>query len=594
MILVVIPTGASALCVQGDCLDGQGTVVMPDGRRYVGEFQNGVRTGRGLMTFPDGTRYLGDWRDDKPHGQGTLSSAGKFEYAGAFANGVREGHGTLEAADGKKYTGQWRNDVPHGQGRITYPDGSEFIGQFAKGRRKGQGEATYPDGSKYTGEWDNDKYNGSGTLVFAEGGKYTGAFKNGLMHGNGTYINPDGSTYAGLWQNDVLMKKELYLEPEAAAVEDSSRHVPAVVDVKPSIPAHPAPEIANTLAGYASVRQNGVYVRSGPSTEYRILRSVNRGFPVQIIEQSENWAKIRDAVGQEGWIYRPLLGRNNTVTATAPKINLRSGPGLNFLVIRQVDFGTVLQVHNVKNDWYLVAAADGMEGWLRRDLVWPAGHAAGAVPVAAEAGMASAQPVAADAPVIEERAVKSAASLAPRAPGPEIGIAVETEEAPIELEGGVVIASATDVVVETSPAENIAASGNIYSAPALDSQYAGVVQNGKGANIRSEPSLASEVLRSVPPGYPLLVHVRQDEWSLVEDFRERQGWIYSVLLTGLNTRVIKVGKGNLRSGPGLTEGIIAKLDYGHVIFVDETWGDWLQVSNPAGLSGWLHRDVVWP
>ena len=81
---------------------------------------------------------------------------------------------------------------------------------------------------------------------------------------------------------------------------------------------------------------------------------------------------------------------------------------------------------------------------------------------------------------------------------------------------------------------------------------------------------------------------------VVEDFRERKGWVYSVLLTELNTLVIKVGKGNLRSGPSLTDGIIAKLDYGLVMFIDETWGDWVRCSNPEGLSGWLHRDVVWP
>ncbi|UCD66887.1 MAG: SH3 domain-containing protein, partial [Deltaproteobacteria bacterium] len=56
----------------------------------------------------------------------------------------------------------------------------------------------------------------------------------------------------------------------------------------------------------------------------------------------------------------------------------------------------------------------------------------------------------------------------------------------------------------------------------------------------------------------------------------------------------KVGKGNLRSGPGLTEDIVAKLDYSIVMFVDETRGDWIKVSNPEGLEGWLHQDVVWP
>lgn len=66
--VMLLPQVAAAICVQGDCINGQGTVVLQDGRRYVGEFKDGIRSGRGLMTFPDGTKYLGDWQNDKPYG----------------------------------------------------------------------------------------------------------------------------------------------------------------------------------------------------------------------------------------------------------------------------------------------------------------------------------------------------------------------------------------------------------------------------------------------------------------------------------------------------------------------------------------------
>jgi len=124
--------------------------------------------------------------------------------------------------------------------------------------------------------------------------------------------------------------------------------------------------------------------------------------------------------------------------------------------------------------------------------------------------------------------------------------------------------------------------------------YASISQNGRGANIRSEPSLAAEVVRTVPPGFPLAIIERQDDWVLVEDFRERSGWVYSTLLSDYGTVVIKVGKGNLRSEPRLTADIIAKLDYGMVMFLNEINGEWMQVSNPDGLVGWLHNEVIWP
>ena len=136
--------------------------------------------------------------------------------------------------------------------------------------------------------------------------------------------------------------------------------------------------------------------------------------------------------------------------------------------------------------------------------------------------------------------------------------------------------------------------GSKIAEAAKEGEYVSVSQNGRGANIRSEPSLAAEVLRSIPPGFPLAIVERQGDWVLVEDFRERRGWVYSTLLSDPGTVVIKVGKGNLRSGPSLTDEIIAKLDYGTVMFLDETRGEWVQVSNPEGLVGWLHNEVIWP
>jgi len=670
-VLLLLPQGAAALCVQGDCVNGQGTVVLPDGRRYVGEFREGIRSGRGLMTFPDGTKYLGDWQNDKPHGQGTLSSVSKFEYAGEFADGVREGRGTLETVDGKKYTGEWQNDVPHGQGKISYPDGGSFVGQFENGRRNGQGEAIYSDGTKYVGHWKDGLPNGLGTKIYADGEKYSGEFKNGLMHGQGTIVKTDGGSYTGQWQNDVLLKKEeVVTEPELSTVDETEGHVLAVVDEKPAAlskavgmdekvvepaPPAPSPNIVKSPAGYASVKQNGVFVRSGPSTEYRIVRSVSRGFPVQVIGHQDDWSNVKDFVGQEGWIYSPLLDRNNSVIVNAAKVNVRSGPGLNFTVINQVEFGTVLQVQNIENDWCMVTATGGMEGWLSGELIWPPGHAVVSsqdVSTAAEImAQEETEPDRTVELIIQQRVEETSQAVEMEAPQLEGEAVAETPEgkaeaaeaaavaAPImvqeetvpdrtvefiiqqrveetsqaieikapQLEGEPVaeipegegeaavyaeVASATDVAVENTRDASTATPvpGEIIN----ERGYAGVAQNGRGANIRSEPSLAAEVLRSVPPGFPMVVLERQGGWALVEDFRERKGWVYAALLTDLQTVVIKVGKGNLRSGPSLTDEIVAKLDYGVVMFIDETRGDWLKVSNPEGLTGWLHRDVVWP
>ena len=117
---------------------------------------------------------------------------------------------------------------------------------------------------------------------------------------------------------------------------------------------------------------------------------------------------------------------------------------------------------------------------------------------------------------------------------------------------------------------------------------------GSGANIHPEPSMSSEILRAFPPGYPVVILERRGDWVLVDDFRDRKGWVYSSLLTKPETVIIKVLKGYIRIGPNIRDKIIAKLDQGTVLSVVEIRGDWLKVSDTTGLNGWLHRDVVWP
>ena len=673
-VLCFLPTAVWARCVQGDCLNGQGTVVMPDGRKYVGQFKEGVRVGQGLMTFPDGTKYIGNWQYDKPHGRGKLSAAGKYEYVGEFDNGVRDGQGILETADGKKYEGQWENDVPHGQGKIIYPDGAQYTGQFKNGKRHGEGEALYPDGSIYAGQWLDDTPNGRGTMTYANGEQFTGEFMDGQRHGMGSQMMADGSTFVGQWQKDVLSSKEEVVPPgeaetagqpapevvEIAVQEPPGVEQPVVIEVVEQEAAEveqPAPEVVKIAAqepprveqpviievveqeaaeaeqpeakdaaleistvstgetvtavqgNFATVLKNGVYVRSGPSSEYRIIRSVNRGYPVEIIERQDDWARIRDYLESEGWVYGSLLGANNSVIVMATKANLRSGPGTDNPIVDQIDYGTVLRVRDISNEWYRVEARDTMAGWLHGQLIWPAAHEIAEAVEAPALTLESQQEE-----VDEQYDLQVEEIILAQLKEQELARQYEAEltssqkaeeqEKVIEHPGQTEEAAENMLVVEAKPIaepegeslskdDPIAAIIEASTTPAGDN-YASITSTGKGANIRSAPSLDSEVLRAVSTGYPLLILEQQYNWTLVQDFRDRKGWVYSRLLNENSTVVVKVGKANLRSGPSLRDDIVAKVDYSTIMQVDEVQEDWVRVSSQVGLAGWLHKEVIWP
>ena len=62
-------------CIEGNCINGQGTYTWADGARYKGEFKDGKRTDHGTYTFADGGQYVGEWKDNKQNGRGTHTYA---------------------------------------------------------------------------------------------------------------------------------------------------------------------------------------------------------------------------------------------------------------------------------------------------------------------------------------------------------------------------------------------------------------------------------------------------------------------------------------------------------------------------------------
>ena len=84
---------------------GQGVLLMRDGSRYEGAFDNGEITGKGEKTQTDGTVYKGDFVQGEKHGYGEIVYGGGGEwYKGEWSFNVRQGQGTLFTKEKNTYT----------------------------------------------------------------------------------------------------------------------------------------------------------------------------------------------------------------------------------------------------------------------------------------------------------------------------------------------------------------------------------------------------------------------------------------------------------------------------------------------------------
>ena len=51
-------------------MNGKGTFVWSDGRKYEGQYVNEKKEGYGQFSWPDGRCYMGNWKNGKQDGKG--------------------------------------------------------------------------------------------------------------------------------------------------------------------------------------------------------------------------------------------------------------------------------------------------------------------------------------------------------------------------------------------------------------------------------------------------------------------------------------------------------------------------------------------
>src|SRR5687768_4394476 len=77
---------------------------------------------------------------------------------------------------------------------------------------------------------------------------------------------------------------------------------------------------------YVSLKADKVNMHIGPAKHYETKWVYQRaGLPVEITAEFENWRRIRDSDGTEGWVYHSLLsGRRTGVVIAKSKDDLVS------------------------------------------------------------------------------------------------------------------------------------------------------------------------------------------------------------------------------------------------------------------------------
>jgi SH3-like domain-containing protein len=144
-----------------------------------------------------------------------------------------------------------------------------------------------------------------------------------------------------------------------------------------SVPVQAAGEIATGPSGlplprFVSLKADKINVHVGPAKTYDVTWIYTRaGLPVEITAEFENWRRVRDGEGAEGWVYHSLLSgrRTGLVLAKEELVPLRDAGDGEGAITAQLQAGVVATVKKCTGTWCRIFG-EGFDGWIEQQRLW--------------------------------------------------------------------------------------------------------------------------------------------------------------------------------------------------------------------------------
>jgi SH3-like domain-containing protein len=109
-----------------------------------------------------------------------------------------------------------------------------------------------------------------------------------------------------------------------------------------------------------------------PSAASNRLAVVGGKVPLEVIADSGDWVKVRDANGHLSWIEKSALGTSRSVMVKVEESIVRQQPEPDAVPVFRAARGVLLDALGEPTalGWLQVRHVDGLRGWLRTYEVW--------------------------------------------------------------------------------------------------------------------------------------------------------------------------------------------------------------------------------
>lgn len=121
------------------------------------------------------------------------------------------------------------------------------------------------------------------------------------------------------------------------------------------------------LPRFVSLGSSLINLRRGPGRDYPIdWVYKRRGLPVEIVAEYDQWRRIRDHDGDEGWVHQSLVSGKRFVVVDVPETALMAKPDAGAPVVAVARKGVQMRLLDCQEPLWCRVEANGLKGFIPR------------------------------------------------------------------------------------------------------------------------------------------------------------------------------------------------------------------------------------
>ena len=118
------------------------------------------------------------------------------------------------------------------------------------------------------------------------------------------------------------------------------------------------------------MKNNKVNLRQGPSFEYPIKFIYKKKFlPIEVLDKSENWIKIKDFENNSGWIHISQVSKKKSAINKKNNSVIYKKPTIFSKPVAKLEIGRLVLIKRCKVEWCKISSG-GFRGWIYKNVLW--------------------------------------------------------------------------------------------------------------------------------------------------------------------------------------------------------------------------------